>query len=1114
MDNLSAADEVENFIDEGLYSRQLYVLGHEAMRKMASSNILIIGLDGLGVEVAKNVILAGVRSVTLWDPEMSTTLDQGSQYYIRDEDVRQGMAGNISGRRDYVSRARLAELNEYVPVKLLEVPSPPPEPSTTNTTATFDISSSTAEINYLLQNKEDLLSSFQVILLANQSMNLQLQLNDFCHQNSISYIQCQSVGLFGEIFCDFGTNFLISDPTGEPPISGIITSITWEERDGEDILVFTCPEDVRHGLETDDLVTFSEIQGIPALNDGTPRPIKAFGPFVFGMSLSSSGVAKSSTYESGGLFTQVKKSKTISFSSLKDFYSTPYSIADAAFMTSDWAKEDRKETIRRGFSLISTKRDADHTVSSDLTFETLSREDGIDKKVLSLMELQSAASSAAPLAPMSSVIGGIVAQEVLKACSGKFHPIHQYLPFDALECLPCADGGSVSDDTTTTTETTTKTTSTAENTPSPDRYSAQRHVFGSDFQREMENLRGFLVGAGAIGCELLKLYSLMGLGTGDKSGRLEVTDNDNIEKSNLNRQFLFRPSDVSKAKSECATRAVGAINPSCNGKYVPRTDRVGVETENVFDEAFWSPLDFVTNALDNMEARKYVDRRCVFYRKPLLESGTLGTKGNTQVVLPYLTESYGSSQDPPEKTIPFCTLHNFPNTLDHTIQWAMDLFHGQFRSDAESVLQYLRDPQEFTALLRGPGQGQRERLERLLSSLITERPRNFADCVRWARLRFQELFHNQILQLLYNFPSDSLTSSGQPFWSGPKRAPHPIEFDPSSPTHMSFLISASNLRAHSYQMEGSDSWGLGDAFVAEKFKEILSTIEVPVFHPKKGVKIQVSDEAQQQQQQQSSPSSEDGSVDIGELLDALPSQEDLGASFAILPIEFEKDVDSNYHITWVTACANLRAMNYGIAVGNRHKVKQIAGKIIPAIATTTSVVAGLVGLEMYKLVAMRLEGARSNDNGRSNSSGSAKQIERFKNGFVNLALPFFAFSEPLPCQKTEYGAGIEGSWTIWDRYEIRGNPTLGELIERFRSEHKINISMLSAGTCMLFGFIRNKDVVAQRMVMPLTTLIESVSKKKIPDHEVSVVLEMLAEDLEGNDVEVPYLLVRFKERAF
>lgn len=60
--------------------------------------------------------------------------------------------------------------------------------------------------------------------------------------------------------------------------------------------------------------------------------------------------------------------------------------------------------------------------------------------------------------------------------------------------------------------------------------------------------------------------------------------------------------------------------------------RVGPETENVFDDKFWSSLSGVCNALDNVQARLYVDQRCVFYKKSLLESGTLGTKGNVQVL--------------------------------------------------------------------------------------------------------------------------------------------------------------------------------------------------------------------------------------------------------------------------------------------------------------------------------------------------------------------------------------------------------------------------------------------------------------------------------------------------
>lgn len=50
-----------------------------------------------------------------------------------------------------------------------------------------------------------------------------------------------------------------------------------------------------------------------------------------------------------------------------------------------------------------------------------------------------------------------------------------------------------------------------------------------------------------------------------------------------------------------------------------------------FDDPFWEAVDGVTNALDNVQARLYVDSKCVYYRKPLMESGTLGTKANVQV---------------------------------------------------------------------------------------------------------------------------------------------------------------------------------------------------------------------------------------------------------------------------------------------------------------------------------------------------------------------------------------------------------------------------------------------------------------------------------------------------
>jgi ubiquitin-activating enzyme E1 len=109
---------------------------------------------------------------------------------------------------------------------------------------------------------------------------------------------------------------------------------------------------------------------------------------------------------------------------------------------------------------------------------------------------------------------------------------------------------------------------------------------------------------------------------------------------------------------------------------------------DIYGERFFDGIDGVTNALDNVKARMflllsgymchsrravglYMDQRCVFFEKPLLESGTLGTKGNTQVVIPHLTESYASSQDPPEKETPSCTVKNFPHAIQHCIEVGM-----------------------------------------------------------------------------------------------------------------------------------------------------------------------------------------------------------------------------------------------------------------------------------------------------------------------------------------------------------------------------------------------------------------------------------------------------------
>lgn len=87
-------------------------------------------------------------------------------------------------------------------------------------------------------------------------------------------------------------------------------------------------------------------------------------------------------------------------------------------------------------------------------------------------------------------------------------------------------------------------------------------MFGKEFQKKLLGLNYFLVGSGALGCEFLKNFALMGVGAGE-GGSVYVTDMDNIEKSNLNRQFLFHEEDVGKMKSIVAAREAKSFNREC-----------------------------------------------------------------------------------------------------------------------------------------------------------------------------------------------------------------------------------------------------------------------------------------------------------------------------------------------------------------------------------------------------------------------------------------------------------------------------------------------------------------------------------------------------------------------
>jgi len=1014
-------------LDLDLYSRQLYVLGLETLVALSKLNVLVSGIRGLGVEIAKNLILAGPRTVTIHDDGLVDSYDLSAQFYLSESD--------LGKPRAEVTVHKLAELNPHVKVQHIK-----------------------GELTHAV------LKQFQVVVFTERQSFSELEsVNKFCHENEIAFISADIRGVFAQIFVDFGSNFTVVDPDGEEPPKLIISSI-------DKMGIVTVHDESRHGMESGDYVSIEEVVGLEKLN-GNQYKIKEISPFSF--QLLDVDVSTLGDYKSGGLAQQHKPKKILHFQPIHEAVHKP-----GEFLISDFAKFGRSEQLHIAFQAlwkfsekhealpkIADEQDAQELLELAKTINQHEKENGghfvdeIDEKVFKIFAQQ----SRGHLNPMAAFVGGIVAQEVLKI-SGKFTPIKQFFYFDAIEVIP--------QDVFTHPE---------EFALTGGRLDGQIAVFGKSFQEKLNKLKIFLVGSGALGCEFLKNFALMGLSTADH-GLCYVTDLDNIEKSNLNRQFLFRDRDIGKMKSKIATQAAVKMNPQL--RVIADETPVGTDTEDHFSPTFWEGLDLVVNALDNVKARLYVDSQCVLYGKPLLESGTLGTKANTQVVIPHMTESYGSSPDPPEKSIPLCTLKNFPHAIEHTIEWARDVFGGLFGNSAQDFNNFLDSP-DFISHLQAdqPVATQRVTLENILEFLNLQKSISFDECIRWSRLKFEDFFRNKILQLLFLFPPDKKTEHGEPFWSGPKRAPQPLKFDPEEKEHLSFVTAGAKLLADVFQIKERN-------LDANHIKDVCRKMSVPEFKPSSGIRIQANEKDTTQE------GSQDDEEVVQNLINQLTSVPK--PTHHLSRIDFEKDDDSNYHIAFISSTSNLRAKNYSIQEADFQKTKKIAGKIIPAIATTTAMITGLVCLELYKVV-------------------QNKKIEDYKNSFVNLALPLFACSEPLPPRKVASNPKLNKksypeNWTLWDIITVdKGDLTIEQFRQTFEAEHKLSVISIGCGKFLLYSSYMPAH--KERLSRKLTEQCALSQKKELNSNQTFLILNVEVEDENDSDTEFEIPLVKYKFKS-
>lgn len=214
-----------------------------------------------------------------------------------------------------------------------------------------------------------------------------------------------------------------------------------------------------------------------------------------------------------------------------------------------------------------------------------------------------------------------------------------------------------------------------------------------DFEPSSETL-GFLqesckiliIGAGGLGCELLKDLALLGF------KNIDIIDMDTIDVSNLNRQFLFRAKDVGRPKAEVAAEFINTRIPGAN--VTPHYAKI-----QDYDESFYSSFHIVVCGLDSIVARRWINGMLVSMLQyedgelkqesiiPMVDGGTEGFKGNARVILPGMSACIECTLDlyPPQVNFPLCTIAHTPRLPEHCIEYVRILLWPKEEPFGESV---------------------------------------------------------------------------------------------------------------------------------------------------------------------------------------------------------------------------------------------------------------------------------------------------------------------------------------------------------------------------------------------------------------------------------------------